>query len=1065
MAKVIGLSIEIDGLSEITKEVVGLEQQLKQLNTELKNTEVGSDQYIKLRNEIAATKQQLSEAKKEQKDFIKSAEATKEAEGSYYQLNQQLADLRKAYKNLSAEERNSAKGQEMVKSIQKLDTELKQIDGSIGQFQRNVGNYPKTFALLNRSLMRSIPGFEAFSDQLKDSEGNMNLFGKALIGGFVAFQGAKLIGQAMKKLDEFISKIDETKEAVAEFSGASGEELNSLTAQTTALADTFDTDARTISEAAQKLAANMGISFDDALGKLEGALVEGRGNADEYLKTVSEYPEVFQEASGAVTDFSDKNKRLLSENKELAQSQVNVAERLRGLNEGFNSVVNTVKTGLLVALANIVDFLKPLVSTVGILIGYWYDLGKAIGSFITSLPIVKQIFEGLQAAGTAVLQSFREMPFVFSGIIEAIKQLGTNFKNFFESLYLDAQIFAQQVKGAFGANVEEAINDLRRRRAEVNADGAALGDAFNRGYNDAKKKAYEQDLKNQKAAATQGVKVNNEALKKQAEAARSAAEKLREERKKYTEQEAKDARARLALLADLQSRLIDEQIKNIQDGRAREIAENEANAKAQIEALNKQYADLKLAAEEREAELLKIFGKASKELAQTQAENAKLLTQVRAEQAKIAEQIEAQRLQKEKEINSAALKDKLQKAQDEADKLRAFRDEQLNGELSFIDSVGEQRALKNEETLNRLLIQEGDAKKREGIIRRAEEERILAEIEIIRNKQQALTDQEENLKAQADAGVEIKQEEFDAVLKARQELNTQLSSLELQQTEIIRQEAEKQTEIRKGQFEKIAGYAMQGLEIIDTVVSAINARAEADVEAQIERSTERQDRLNQDIENATGLRKKFLQQQLDNEVQAAEQLAKKQEDIQRRQARVQKGIAATQSVIQGILAVATALATPPAPNFVAAGIAGISAAAQTAAILAQPLADGGAVSPVVLPDSGGKVIAAQNIPTTGRGDNVLVAARVGETFLNAKQTKILRPALAAARIPGFATGGFLGAPNVNGIGGNTSMIRAMNARSAAISNQVLESKVYLVTDELKRDTAEGERIKKKVTLR
>jgi len=29
----------------------------------------------------------------------------------------------------------------------------------------------------------------------------------------------------------------------------------------------------------------------------------------------------------------------------------------------------------------------------------------------------------------------------------------------------------------------------------------------------------------------------------------------------------------------------------------------------------------------------------------------------------------------------------------------------------------------------------------------------------------------------------------------------------------------------------------------------------------------------------------------------------------------------------------------------------------------------------------------------------------------------------------------------------------------------MESKVYLVTDELKRDTAEGDRIKRKVTLR
>jgi hypothetical protein len=60
MAKTIALSIEIDGLSDITKQVVGLEQELKNLNTELKGAAVGSDEYIKLRNQIAATKILLS---------------------------------------------------------------------------------------------------------------------------------------------------------------------------------------------------------------------------------------------------------------------------------------------------------------------------------------------------------------------------------------------------------------------------------------------------------------------------------------------------------------------------------------------------------------------------------------------------------------------------------------------------------------------------------------------------------------------------------------------------------------------------------------------------------------------------------------------------------------------------------------------------------------------------------------------------------------------------------------------------------------------------------------------
>ena len=1025
-----------------------------------------------MRNQIAQTTKALSDAKKEQKDFIKSAEATKGAEGSYYQLNQELVDLKKAYKNLSAEERNSAKGTEMKKKIQGLDAELKNIDGSIGQFQRNVGNYPKGIGKIVKGLEQVIPGFQNFQQQLQDSNGKLNIFGKALIGGFVAFQGAKLIGQAVKALDEFVSKINETREVVAGFSGAYGEDLDVLTSSTTALANTFNTDAKTIGGAAEALSKQLGIGFEEALGQLEGALVEGRGNADDYLKTIEEYPEAFTAASGEVSDFSERNKDLLATNKELATSQVDVAKRLTGVTDTLKGAGAAITTGLLTILADVIDFFKPVVAGITFLVGKWYEFTSAIGETVKELPIVKQLFEGIGTVASNIAFFFQNLPSVFAGVVASLKQLGVNFVNFFQSLYLDAQIFAQQVKGVFGASVEDAIADLRKQRAAINQDGASLGEAFAKGFNEAKaeenKKAAADAAKEaavQADKARQAAKIqSNKDLKAQAEQARAAAKKLAEERKKFAVDEEKEARARVALLADLQAKLLDEQIKNIKDDQARTLAETNAGFENQKADLIKQYDALKLAAQEREKELLATFGKNSAELLKVQTENIKLLTQVAEEQTKIRVELEKQQAAEIAKLNDEARKAEIEKAEQQVALLRQYRDEALNSEIEFIDSVGTMRELKAEESLNKRLINEEDALKREEIIRIAAEEKIAAEIEIIRNKQQALTDQEAFLKSQADAGVEIKQEEYDAVLTARQQLNTQLTSLELQQTEVIRTEAAKQAEIRKQQLQEIAGYAQQGLDVVSQVVSAIAARAEAQVQEQIERSTARQDQLNADIENATGLRKRFLQQQLDAEVSNAEKLAKEQEKIQRRAAIAQKAIAISQSIIQGLLSVATAFATPPAPNFIAAGLAGIFAAGSTAAIAAQPLAEGGAVVPVGLPDSGGKVVGVQNIPQTSKGDNVLVAARVGETFLNKGQTELLRPFLSAAKIPGFATGGLLGAPNLTGVN-QSGAIRAFNERTNAMQGQILETKVYLVTDELQRDTAEQDRIKKKVTFR
>lgn len=1077
MAKTIALTIEIDGLSDITKQVVGLEQQLKGLNEELKKTDVGSDAYIDLRNQIAQTTKALSDAKKEQKDFIKSAEATKGAEGSYYQLNQELVDLKKAYKNLSAEERNSAKGTEMKKKIQGLDAELKKIDGSIGQFQRNVGNYPKGIGKIVKGLEQVIPGFQNFQQQLQDSNGKLNIFGKALIGGFVAFQGAKLIGQAVKALDEFVSKINETREVVAGFSGAYGEDLDVLTSSTTALANTFNTDAKTIGGAAEALSKQLGIGFEEALGQLEGALVEGRGNADDYLKTIEEYPEAFTAASGEVSDFSERNKDLLATNKELATSQVDVAKRLTGVTDTLKGAGAAITTGLLTILADVIDFFKPVVAGITFLVGKWYEFTSAIGETVRELPIVKQLFEGIGTVASNIAFFFQNLPSIFAGVVASLKQLGVNFVNFFQSLYLDAQIFAQQVKGVFGASVEDAIADLRKQRAAVNQDGATLGEAFAKGFNEAKaeenKKAAADAAKEaavEADKARQAAKIqSNKDLKAQAEQARAAAKKLAEERKKFAVDEEKEARARVALLADLQAKLLDEQIKNIKDDQARTLAETNAGFENQKADLIKQYDALKLAAQEREKELLATFGKNSAELLKVQTENIKLLTQVAEEQTKIRVELEKQQAAEIAKLNDEARKAEIEKAEQQVALLRQYRDEALNSEIEFIDSVGTMRELKAEESLNKRLMGEEDALKREEIIRIAAEEKIAAEIALINNKLQAVNDQEDFLKSQAEAGVEIKQEEYDAVLTARQQLNTQLSSLELQQTQNLKTQSQKQLAIRVKQFEEIAGYAQKGLEIIDQIGAAISERAEAQVQEQIDRSTERQEQLSEDLEGATGLRRQFIQQQIDAEIAAQKNLEKVQEEIQIKSAKRQKAIAIAQAIINGALAITNILATTPKADFgiasaILIGLAAATTAAQIATIAAQPLAEGGAVVPVGLPDSGGKVVGVQNIPQTSKGDNVLVAARVGETFLNKGQTELLRPFLSAAKIPGFATGGLLGAPNLTGVN-QSGAIRAFNERTNAMQGQILETKVYLVTDELHRDTAEQDRIKKKVTFR
>lgn len=1099
MAKTIGLKIEIDGLSQITKEVTSLEQQLKGLNDQLKNTEVGSEEYIKLKNQILLTNDALKDARKGQRDFIKDAKAADFEKGSYLDLNKQLIDLKKQYKSLSAAERESAKGKELVTKIQQLDTELKRIDGNIGQFQRNVGNYPKTFQLVTRSLTRSIPGFEAFSSTLKDAEGNLSLFGKALIGGFLAFQGAKLLDQAFKKLDEFISKINETKETVAEFSGAYGEDLNNITAQTSALADTFDTDARTISEAAQALSKNLGIGFEEAVGKLSGALVEGRGDADEYLKTITEYPEAFKEATGEVTDFSERNKELLRTNEELAQSQVEIADKLQGLNDGFKNAKKQATTGLLLVLAQIIDIFRPvgaafqrlgeslqslfksfsnggkqasifqriidtlsvpikfLANTLQVVVDIIANLINGFKDFVSQSTLLTKVFDQIANAAKILQNAFLELPFIFAGVFAAVKQLGIEFVNFFKNLSLDAQIFGQKVKGALGVNVKEALEDLKRQKAEVSKTSQSLGDAFNKAYQDAKNKADAEAQKRAKANAAAIKTIDIEAQKEALDRQRQAAKKLQQERDKFAAQEEKDARSRAALLADLRARLNDEIIKNIEDEQERQLAATNAGFQKQIDDLNKNYQALQLAAIEREKELVKIFGQNSAEVLKVQQANAEQLKAVAIEQAKIRAELEKQNAEAIAKINSDFRKKELDEAKKLADEQRAFRDEALNSEIQFIDSLGQQRELKNKEVLNRLLIQETDAKKREELIRLAAEQQIVEKIAEIRNKLQALDDQEAFLRSQSEAGIEIKQEEYDAILKARQQLNTQLSSLELQQTKNVEANAKKQADVFKQQFEKIAAGFQQGLELLDGFLDAANERQQARLDEASERSEKREEQLNKELQGATGLRRKFIQQQIDNELKAQERLDADKEKLAKKAAIQDKAIAITQSIIQGALAVVRALATG---GPIAAGLAGALAAAQTAIIATKKFEDGGLITGPSHSEGG--------VPFTvqGRGN---FEAEGGEFIVNKKATAKFLPMLQKINSVKFADGGLIGgvatSPTVSGVfGGIEEQIRSFNERTAALNKQQLETRVYLVTDDLDRDTENKNRIKKRVTL-
>lgn len=124
------------------RSVKDLKTEMNNLRDALLNVEEGTESYQKGVERLQADQRDLNKVMSLTKS---NAEAVK---GSYYDLNNQLVEARKQWKGLTEEQRiaDKAMGVDgLFGTINRLDKQLKELDHSIGQNQRNVGDYTESF--------------------------------------------------------------------------------------------------------------------------------------------------------------------------------------------------------------------------------------------------------------------------------------------------------------------------------------------------------------------------------------------------------------------------------------------------------------------------------------------------------------------------------------------------------------------------------------------------------------------------------------------------------------------------------------------------------------------------------------------------------------------------------------------------------------------------------------------------------------------------------------------------------------------------------------------------------
>jgi hypothetical protein len=275
---------------------------------------------------------------------------------SLVELSAQLAQLKQEYRGLTAAQRESAEGKAMLKNIQDLDKALKEADGAMGDFQRNVGNYQSALLGLNGNVMKISQLFAGgFKQSLKAAGQAVKSFGKMLLTtpvGWIAAAVGALV-KIFEKLKEAFNSSDDAGTALSEAMAKLKPIITAVKTVFVALAETVAKVVGGITSAASAIIGFLVPSFKEA-SKAAAELVTAEDKLQdqqraytlasaERSKQIAELKK--QERADETLTFQEREKIFQKidelEKKDLAERVAIAKENARIIEERYNQEVNT----------------------------------------------------------------------------------------------------------------------------------------------------------------------------------------------------------------------------------------------------------------------------------------------------------------------------------------------------------------------------------------------------------------------------------------------------------------------------------------------------------------------------------------------------------------------------------------------------------------------------------------------------------------------------------------------------------------------------------------------------
>ena len=207
----------LDKLKGATNQVDQEFNSMKDAKDKMDSLKAGMMSLDETSEEYASTLKELQTLQDKYNKVISDAKGANDAAaGSYNALSKQMSDLKKAWKATADEAERNSIGQQILE----INDKLKGFDASIGNYQRNVGNYAAAFT---EGLAEMADGFDTIVPGVKQTQESFGKLGVAMksfsanpVGAFVTVLVTAFI--ALKKaVSDNEKAMDAIKKAMKSF--------------------------------------------------------------------------------------------------------------------------------------------------------------------------------------------------------------------------------------------------------------------------------------------------------------------------------------------------------------------------------------------------------------------------------------------------------------------------------------------------------------------------------------------------------------------------------------------------------------------------------------------------------------------------------------------------------------------------------------------------------------------------------------------------------------------------------------------------------------------------------